>query len=83
MLFIVYNTTCVYLAYLCCSVRGGRTPVLIFSHGDLLGRDPAARTVGGDWGVRACGFSPSATNSPWEFGPCGLSYKCHAYVCVD
>jgi hypothetical protein len=31
-------------------------------HRDLEGRDPAAWAVGGDWGVRACGLTPSAVS---------------------
>ena len=31
-------------------------------HGDLEGRDRDARTVYGDWGVQACGLTPSAVS---------------------
>jgi len=48
------------------------------THGDLEGRDPAARMVGGDWGVRACGLIPS-TVPLWGFGPCGLNTYIYIY----
>jgi hypothetical protein len=84
MLFIVWNTDLCLIDISVFLSWGWKDTCTNIPHGDLEGRDPAARTVGGDWGVRACGLTPSAV-SLWGFGPCGLNLeqKCLARTSVD
>jgi len=60
MLFIVWNTNLCLIDISVLLSWGWKDTCTNIPHEDLECRDPAARTVGGDWGVRACGLTPSS-----------------------